>query len=303
MENINNPKSNKEILKGLVISEEDTRAQLEELVTKTKRLFQIDEKSKKIVFSQEFRLTNSEKILLYLIGKYFSKELNLIQDDKFKIGDISNDLADKVTTLSRPLGEACSKGLADKKGEFYYINHYRIREIVDSITKKYESKKGKTEKEHERKAGKKPTQKKKKLDSEPQKITITVDTKGIEELAKDLGIEQERIRELFEFEEQGIHILEALKGTTESKTQFSTALAYLTTYYYYFREQEIESSKLYRIMEDLGIGALGHLYSNLCKNRKLLIPKKANKKINTYRITTPGIKKGVSLLSEYFSNK
>ena len=77
-----------EILKGLIISEEDTRAQLQRLVAKAKKLFGIEKNKKKIVFSQSYKFTNREKILLYLTGKYFAKQLNLIEESKFKSKDI-----------------------------------------------------------------------------------------------------------------------------------------------------------------------------------------------------------------------
>lgn len=303
MQKNNIPDSKEEILKGLVISEEDTRAQLQELVSKTKQLFRIEEKSKKIVFGPGFKFTNYEKILLYLIGKYFSKELNLIKENKCKLKEISVDLAIKATTLSKPLGKACSNGLVNKEGEFYSIAHYRIEKVIDSIIQKFKPKESKPGEEPGRESRKRISREKKKEIPEPERITVTANPKGIEDLAKDLGIEQERLHRLFEFEEKEIHILDALKGSTESKTQFNTALAYLSTSYYYFRQQEIESGKLSRIMEDLGIGALSHLHRNLGKDRKMLIPKKSKKRVDTYRITRPGIERGVFLIKEYFSKK
>jgi hypothetical protein len=253
------------------------------------------------VLSPKFTFTNYEKILLYLIGKCFAKELHLIKEDGFRLREISEGLAIKETTLSSPLGKACSDGLVDKEGALYFIAHYRIKDTVDSIIQKYESEKSKTEKRPVRKPGKKATEKKRKEEPEPEKITLTANPQGIEDLAKDIGIEQERLHRLFEFEDQEIHMLEALKGATESKTQLNTALAFLITRYYYFSEQEMESGKLSRIMEDLGIGAISHLHTNLSKDRKLLIAKKKKKRIDTYRITRPGIEKGVLLLKEYFS--
>jgi hypothetical protein len=297
----NIPESKEDILKGLIISEEDTRAQLKELVTKIRKLLSIEDKTNKIVLSPKFPFSNYEKIILHLIGKYFAKELNLINESRLRSREISDDLGIKATTLSSPLGKACSDGLVNKEDDFYSITHYRIRDAVDSIILKYASEKTKPETRAARKPAKRVARKKEKEQPEPEEITLTANPKGLEDLAKDIGIEQERLQRLFEFEEEEIHILEALKGTTESKRQFNTALAVLTTRYYYFREQEIESSKLSRIIEDLGIGAIGHLHRNLSRDRKFLIPKKKNRRTDTYRITTPGVVRGVLLLKEYFS--
>lgn len=297
----NNIKTKEEILKGLIISEEDTKAQLQELVGKTKELFRIEEKTKKVILSPNLTFNNEEKILLYLIGKYFSRELHLVNEDKFKLKEISDDLGVKSTTLSKPLGQACSNGLVLKEGEFYSIAHYRIKDIVDSIIQKDEPKNGKPKKRPARRPGKKGPRKMKKEQPDREKIMITANPKGIEDLAKDLGIEEERLHRLFEIDGQEIHMLETLKGTTESGTQFNTALVLLTVRFYYFRTQEMEPGNLYRILEDLDISAIGHLRENLTKDRRLLIPKKKNKRIETYRITKPaGIEEGLRLLKEYF---
>ena len=290
-----------EILKGLIISEEDTRAQLQRLVAKAKKLFGIEKNKKKIVFSQSYKFTNREKILLYLTGKYFAKQLNLIEESKFKSKDISDDLGVKTSTLSKPLGEVFSEGLVEKEGQVYSIVHYRIGEIIDIITQKYECEDIQAEKEPGKKARKRAASKKREVQTEIVEVSLTANPKGIDDLAKDIEVEQDRLNELFEFEDEEIHILEELKGKTESKTQFNTALAYLTTYYYYFHQQEIKAATLFRIMEDLGIGAISHLSRNLSKDRKLLIPKKKKKRVDIFRITKPGIKLGALLIKEYLS--
>jgi hypothetical protein len=304
MEENNSGKPEQEILKGLLISEEDTRAKLQELVDKSRKLFRIDEKSKKILFTTGNKFTNREKILLFLIGKYFAKELKLIPDNEFKLKEIADNLAVKGTTLSKPLGEVCSEGLVEKHGDQYAIAHYRIEDVVDSISTRLESGKSSVpSRSSVNKVKKSGRKKKKEVPDEKRSITITSNPQGMEDLRRDLELEKDELNELFDFEAQRIHMLEALKGTTDSKTQLNTALCYLTAQSYYFQNQEIESADLTEIIEELGIGAISHLHGNLSKHRKLLIPKREKKRISSYRITTPGIQKGIILLKEYFLRK
>ncbi len=74
----------------------------EELIKKSKELFGIDAKSGKVIFNiSDF--TNPEKISLLLTGKYFYRELGLLENDQMDINQISSELGIIKTSLSAPL--------------------------------------------------------------------------------------------------------------------------------------------------------------------------------------------------------
>lgn len=130
--------SKEDILKELLLTEEDTLEKLKTLIEKTKALVKIDQKTNKIVISTKFGFSNPEKILLFLIGKYFSKELDLCEKEGMDIQELEKESGIKRTTLSRPLGGLSYSGYitqdAQKK---YLIHHYKIEETVQALHDKF----------------------------------------------------------------------------------------------------------------------------------------------------------------------
>jgi hypothetical protein len=70
--------SEKDILKDMLISEEDSIANLASIVKKAKEVFGIENKTGKVIFKDYSKLKNHQKILVLLIGRYFSMRLNII---------------------------------------------------------------------------------------------------------------------------------------------------------------------------------------------------------------------------------
>jgi len=131
-------KDKEEILKELLLSEEDTLKKLRNMVDKTKTLVKIDHKSKNIVVTTEYNFSNPEKILLYLVGKYFSKELGITDTKGMDIQEFENITKIKKTTLSKPLGVLLYSGYIEKDDQKrYYIQHYKIEEVVTTLYLKY----------------------------------------------------------------------------------------------------------------------------------------------------------------------
>lgn len=121
----------KEILRDLVVSEEDIIKNLVELVKKTKNIFAIEDKTGKIIFKNFSDLKNHEKICAILIGKYFAKKLEFIKDECMSISEISNELKIPQTTLSAPLKKVVDKGYVLKDDTKYATNHHRIEESIN----------------------------------------------------------------------------------------------------------------------------------------------------------------------------
>jgi len=132
----------KEILKGLLLTEEDTLAKLKTLIDKAKTIIKIDEKSDKVIIAPEFKFSNQEKILLFLIGRYFSKELGICDNERLDLKGLENATGIKRTTLSKPLGELVYSGYIGQDNEKrYYIYHYKIEGIINILYDKYVEKK------------------------------------------------------------------------------------------------------------------------------------------------------------------
>jgi len=134
----NEIKNREEILKELLLSEEDTLKKLKMVIDKTKSLVKIDQKTKKILVSSEFGLSNPEKILLFLIGKYFSKELGVSEKESMDIQELEKESGIKKTTLSKPLGGLLYSGYIGQDNEKkYFVHHYKIEETVNSLYNKF----------------------------------------------------------------------------------------------------------------------------------------------------------------------
>jgi len=124
----------KEILKGMLVDESDVIQNLANIVQKAKDIFVMEKSSGKIIFKNYSKLTNSQKIVCILIGKYFAKLLELIDDHTITGPEISKDLDIPQTTLSSPLKSLRKSGEILYEKSRYRINPRRIEEIVDSIT-------------------------------------------------------------------------------------------------------------------------------------------------------------------------
>ncbi len=132
----------KEILKELLLTEEDSLAKLKSLIEKTKAIIKIDRKSCKIVISSDFEFSNPEKLLLFLIGRYFSKELGICDKESLDLQELETTTGIKKTTLSKPLGGLVYSGyIGQDKEKKYFVYHYKIEGIINLLHDKYVEKK------------------------------------------------------------------------------------------------------------------------------------------------------------------
>ena len=139
---IKETKNTKEILKELLLTEEDTLAKSKSLIDKTKAIIKIDQKSGKILISSDNDFSNAEKVLLFLIGRYFSKELGICDKEGLDVQELETTTGIKRTTLSKPLGGLVYSGYVGKDNEKkYFVHHYKIESIVNLLHDKYVEKK------------------------------------------------------------------------------------------------------------------------------------------------------------------
>jgi hypothetical protein len=135
-------KTKKEIVEELLLTEEETLTKLKTLIDRTKNFIGIDKKTHKIVVSSKFDFANFEKILLFLIGKYYSKELGLSETEGMQVKDLGKESGIVRTTLSRPLGELEDAGyIGQDEKRRYFVQYYKIEDIVNALYSKYIEKK------------------------------------------------------------------------------------------------------------------------------------------------------------------
>ncbi len=302
-----NTEKRKEILKKLVLSEEDTFKRFEDLIKKSRNLFAIDGKKGKILFENP-SFSNHEKVSLFLIGNYFAKELELVDDYKYTSKEISDSLMIKLTTLSGPLGKLVASGYISQEGDKYFINYYKIDEILDSLTLKYQNKIKRatpglsitTKISSTKKMSSKMAKKAKKSISQSQDISyteFTMNPKGIDDLAKDLEVDKEKVKSIFDFEENLIHLLRKKHCDKDSDENYYNSVILLTGFYYHFDQREIPYDDLLKYLKEANVSCGSHFKRDMKRKdrRAYIFYKEGNK---SYKITDNGIKLGLQLMGE-----
>lgn len=129
----------KEILSKIFLKEEDTLNELGELVSLSSRFFKIEQETANVILNKDVSISNRDKIVLLLIGRYFSKEMGVLQADGLPIAEISKQLGIPNTTLSAPLGDLVKKKIAHKSetGE-YNITPHQIKNELQRLSGKRE---------------------------------------------------------------------------------------------------------------------------------------------------------------------
>lgn len=134
----------KKVLKGIITSEEDILSKLKRLVETAKPFIKIEEKIGRVIISSDFELSNSDKIFLLLLGKYFAMHYGILEDYAITLGDISAELSIKRTTLPAPLNTLITDGLVERpKENTYRINPYKAEYFLRKLNEKYPTDKGK----------------------------------------------------------------------------------------------------------------------------------------------------------------
>lgn len=133
----------------------------------------------------------------------------------------------------------------------------------------------------------------------PKKETVAGIEEGIEKLSQDTGISKEQLRYVFEFEKEDLVLITAIEGKNESEKQFKATICILTAYHYCYDSDEIKSQDLRKKLQWLGIASLVNLSTNIAEYKQFILPKgKPKSKEFSYKITLPGIKKGLKIIKE-----
>lgn len=139
-----------------------------------------------------------------------------------------------------------------------------------------------------------------KIIEEKKKIPIASSEEYLDNFAKKLNVDKEKLEDFIEFDAEDINILFPIKRNSNREEHLIFSLMYLTTKRICFEEKEVESSKLRELMASKGISSLVNLSTNLKKFPSLIIHK-AGKRGSTntyYRLTIEGLSKGLGLLKE-----
>jgi DNA-binding MarR family transcriptional regulator len=123
-----------EILKKLVVEEKDIVKELEKLVEEAQKYFRIESPSGKIVFQDYGSLTDRQRIVILLLGKYFASKLKLIEDPSLSISVIAKELGRPMTALSKHTRELVDKGYIEYlPGKKYRVAYHRVKEIFNDV--------------------------------------------------------------------------------------------------------------------------------------------------------------------------
>ncbi|KKN35176.1 hypothetical protein LCGC14_0786280 [marine sediment metagenome] len=296
-----------EILKDLIIDEKYTLEDLKRLVQKSKPFIKIENKSGNIIISSEFQLTVSEKIIVYLIGIYFSKELGFHQDIDISSRNISENIGIAQTTISGPLGEHIKNNTIKKENHSYSIKYYQIEKQLDYLT---ENNLLKTVKDTSIPPKKSKTTKKKKIINKNENIksnsqekirSIQEDSMKNELVKYDLT--KDKLYSVINISNNKIILLRGWKGTSTRERHFKATILILTINKIIYGLDEINSSELRECLINAGV-PIKNLSTTIKSYFEYIIHKRGaiGSTKTSYRITSIGFQKGILLLKDIIEN-
>ncbi|MCK5283892.1 MAG: hypothetical protein KAK00_10930 [Nanoarchaeota archaeon] len=303
--NINEKKL--DILRDLLVDEGHTIDDLKRLVIKSKPFIQIGSKTGKILISHNFPFRVVERVILYLIGIYFSKELNLNLDLQITSRNISEGINAAQTTLSGQLGELVNKNIVSKNEGSYTIKYYEIEKTLDHLSSIYLANNDailekaphiKPKMYKKNKITKKPN-----LDKNQLKVK-EFNEEIFNEIIRKCGLDKDELDSIFSIDKHTIILIRGFRGDGAIETHIKSTLLSLTANKIYFGLDEINSSELRRILENSGVDRLTPLSTNLKKFPNYVIHRRGaiGSTNNTYRLTNLGFQKGIMILNDIINN-
>lgn len=107
------------------------------LLEKAKDLIQITDDGDVDFRCDIVRLRQTDKILLYMIGKWFSKEIEMAPSDAVSYAQLTNRLGIPVGTVKSSLFALSRKGSVEKAGEAAYrVRYTKMESIIDCISRR-----------------------------------------------------------------------------------------------------------------------------------------------------------------------
>lgn len=124
----------KDVLKKLLIDEQDTAKDLATLVEKATKIFRIEKSSGRVIFQSFDGLTDRQRIVATLVGKYFALKLGIATIAALTISELADEISRPVTALSGPIKVLMSNGFVLKTTDRkYQIAYHRINEIFERV--------------------------------------------------------------------------------------------------------------------------------------------------------------------------
>lgn len=132
----------KNAIKDILITEEEKKIELVEIVKLVKPFIKIEENSGKVIFLIGERLSNAERVILLLTSRFLAYIVQIITEPSLTIQEISNELGIAKTTLSGPLGQLVNEKKVEKierqrKQSKYKINEANLKFTLHQIFRKY----------------------------------------------------------------------------------------------------------------------------------------------------------------------
>jgi len=116
--------------------------------------------------------------------------------------------------------------------------------------------------------------------------------------ANKLGVTDEQLKQVFDFEDEKLTLLITPTDKKISIKQQKIALAVLTTYKNCYGQEELSVRELNRNIEYVGLST-GNLSTNFKKIKSEIIMKGKPKSTNmTYKVTAPGERRGIKIIQE-----
>ncbi len=291
------------ILKDLLVSEEHTLEELKILVEKSKTFLKIESKSGNIILSSEFDFTVLERIALYLIGSYFSKELGLNEEEQITSRSIGDNINVAQTTLSGPLGELVRKKIIEQKNNSYAIKYYEINNFLDALVEKYITKKTNLKKRLGR--PRKSKSRKKIVNSKKEAEVINLEEDNfIEERLKEQNIEKNDFDSIYNISAWHIIILRGFKGSTYAESHIKSMLLLMTAYKLLTNKDEINSSLIRKMLQQSGVPNLPALTTTLKNFTTFIIHKRRaiGSTKTSYGLTALGFREGIVLIKDIINH-
>lgn len=296
-----------DILKDLIIDEEYTLEDLRRLVEKSKSFLKIESKSGKIIISPEFPLTIREKIIVYLIGFYFSKELGFNQDVQITSRYISENIEIAQTTISGPLGDYVKSKIVSIDNNSYAIKFYEIEKQLNRLTENYllkKKKKTNITSKKVRSIEKKETNKRRKTSEVvSQKINKSFQEESLKNELVKHNFTLDNLYSVINIVDKKIILLRGWKGTTNRERHVKATLLFLTINKLIYGLDEINSSELRNCLLNARI-QITSLSTTLKNYSKFIVHKRGpiGSIKTSYRITPLGFQKGIMLLKDIIEN-
>lgn len=149
-------------------------------------------------------------------------------------------------------------------------------------------------------SAKEPTQIRHKATTRLQEIVEKVPAQfNPQNLSTAIGIEFDGLKSVIDFTDDSFRIIGDIEGASEGDKQRNASVVILTVRYYCIDDREISSGDLRSMLQDLGIGSLVNMATNLNLVKNFIIKIGQPGSTSTkYRITDPGIREGLRLIRQ-----